>query len=204
MVANYLHFKPSSRISIGVYEAVVFSRNNQFEIQYLNPVTLYRTIEQFLDSPDNVLIGLNLSYIPVDGTKSYGQLMLDEFRSDQIFAGNGWWRNKIAYQLGVKHYDLFNIYRLDLQLEFNTAIPYTYSQRVADETGNVLTSYSYFNQALAHPLGANFNEIIFEITYHPSSDVKLSTRILTSNYGDSTTENIGIERVLRTIPRVLR
>ena len=201
MVAHYLDFKPSSRISIGLYEAVVFSRNNQFEIQYINPVILYKTIEQFLDSPDNVLIGLNLSYVPVDGTKLYGQLMLDEFRSDQIFAGNGWWGNKIAYQLGVKHYDLFNIDRLDLQLEYNTARPYTYSHRVTDETGNVLTSYSHFNQALAHPLGANFNEIIFEIKYQPSSDVRLSTKILKSNYGDSITENIGFDFLLNNETR---
>ena len=202
MVAHYLNFKASPRFSIGIFETVVFSRNNQFEWQYLNPVILYRSIEQFLDSPDNVLIGLNASYIPINGTKLYGQLLVDEFRTDQVFAGNGWWANKVAYQLGLKHFDLLGINTLDLQIEYNTARPFTYSHRVADANGNVLTSFSHFNQALAHPLGANFSEFIVLMKYQPHPAVTIDGRFIRTSYGDDLNNNIGFDFLLNNDSRL--
>ncbi|MDX1666691.1 MAG: hypothetical protein R3350_05665, partial [Saprospiraceae bacterium] len=57
MAAHYLGLDILPNLSIGIYEAVIFSRNNQFELQYLVPFMLYRTIEQAVGSPDNVLLG---------------------------------------------------------------------------------------------------------------------------------------------------
>ena len=202
MVAHYLDFKASPRFSIGIFESVVFSRNNQFEWQYLNPVILYRSIEQFLDSPDNVLIGLNASYIPINGTKLYGQLLVDEFRTDQVFAGNGWWANKVAYQVGLKHFDLLGINTLDLQIEYNTARPFTYSHNVADANGNVLTSFSHFNQALAHPLGANFSEFIVLMKYQPHPSLTIDGRFIRTSYGDDLNNNIGFDFLLNNDSRL--
>jgi len=201
MVAHYLDFKASPRFSIGIFETVLFSRNEQFEWQYLNPVILYRSIEQFLDSPDNVLIGLNASYIPINGAKLYGQLLVDEFRTDQVFAGNGWWANKVAYQVGLKHFDLLGINTLDLQIEYNTARPFTYSHRVADTNGNVLTSFSHFNQALAHPLGANFKELIVLLKYQPLPALTLDARFIRTTYGDDLNNNIGFDFLLNNDSR---
>ena len=45
------------RINIGLFESIVFSRPNHFELQYLNPVIFYRTVEQMVGSPDNAMIG---------------------------------------------------------------------------------------------------------------------------------------------------
>ncbi len=47
MAAHFLDFKINKNVSIGLFESVVFSRNNQFELQYLNPIILYRTVEAF-------------------------------------------------------------------------------------------------------------------------------------------------------------
>ena len=48
---------------------------------------------------------------------------------------------------------------LDLQAEWNRARPYTYSHY--DENAN----YSHYKQPIAHPLGANFNEVILSMSY---------------------------------------
>ena len=40
-------------------------------------------------------------------------------------------------------------------IEYNQVQPYTYGHRT------VLQNYSHLNQALAHPMGANFRELIF-------------------------------------------
>ncbi len=184
MASHYLNYQVTDRLSIGLYESVIFSRENNFEFQYLNPVILYRTVEQFLDSPDNALLGLNLKWIPKLKYQLYGQLMIDELRTDQIFSGRGWWGNKLGYQLGFKKFDLFSIDNLDLQLEINSARPYTYGHRDNDITKRPATSYTHFNQPLAHPYGANFREFIFQLKYQASERLSFSGLLLNSNYGD--------------------
>ena len=69
-------------------------------------------------------------------------------------AGKGWWANKQAFQLGFKCFNLFTVKRLYVTGEFNYARPYTYQRR------STLTNYAHYNQPLAHPLGANFYEIL--------------------------------------------
>ena len=65
MAAHYLSLQVSPKLSFGLFESVIFSRDQGFELQYLNPVIFYRTVERLLDSPDNVLLGLNINYTPV-------------------------------------------------------------------------------------------------------------------------------------------
>lgn len=88
----------------------------------------------------------------------YSQLMLDEFKLSEIKAGNGWYANKQAFQLGLKSYNL-PIPNLDLLTEFNYVRPFTYSHRTT------FTNYAHFNQALAHPLGSNFYESVSIANY---------------------------------------
>ncbi|MBL7747475.1 MAG: hypothetical protein JNM19_08635, partial [Chitinophagaceae bacterium] len=86
----------------------------------------------------------------------------DEFNLTEIKAGNGWWANKFSMQLGAKYIDAFGISNLDLQLEHNRARPFTYSHN--DSVAN----YTHYNQPLAHPLGANFSEVIGIARYQPA------------------------------------
>ena len=70
-----------------------------------------------------------------------------------------YWANKYGIQLGGKIYDAFKIDNLSLQAEWNFVRPYTYSHKVSAE------NYGHFQQALAHPLGANFSEYLFFADY---------------------------------------
>ena len=191
MASHYLNYQVSDKLSFGLFESVIFSRENHFEFQYLNPVILYRTVEQFLDSPDNALLGLNMKWIPKNNYQLYGQVMIDELKTSQAFSGSGWWGNKIGFQLGIKKFDLFGVSNLDLQLEHNSARPYTYAHRDEDSTVRPVTSYSHYNQPLAHPYGANFRETIVKLKYRPMSKLYLQGLFLHSNYGTSLSENIG-------------
>ena len=190
-VAHYLDLQVNRKLSIGIFESVVFSRENNFELQYLNPVIFYRSVEQFLDSPDNALFGLNIQYIPKSKWEIYGQLMLDELKTSELFSGDGWWGNKVAYQLGIKKFDLFNVPNLDVQIEHNTARPYTYAHRSQETDSKPITSYSHFNQPLAHPYGANFRETLITLKYRPHKKIYIDGLLLLSEYGDSETQNVG-------------
>ena len=179
MAAHHLSFNITPNLNVGFFETVIFSRNNQFELQYLNPVILYRTIEQATGSADNVLIGLDAKWNFLKHFQLYGQLMLDEFVFSELITDNqGWWGNKYAIQAGLKYIDAFGIDHLDLQAEYNFARPYTYTHR--DSSAH----YSHFDQPLAHPLGANFKEVIVKLRYVPVHKLVFEGRLISANFGE--------------------
>jgi hypothetical protein len=145
--------------------------DNTFDPSYLNPVIFYRAIEQQYGSSDNALLGMDFKWNVFKGVSIYGQAVLDEFVLDEIMAGNGWWANKYALQGGLKYIDALGVSNLDLQLETNVVRPYTYSH--STQYG----SYSNYRQSLAHPLGANFNEMIGIIRYQPWPRLNLMAKV---------------------------
>ena len=180
MASHYLDYNVTPNLSIGFFETVVFQRNNQFELQYFNPVILYRTVEQMLGSADNILLGLNGNWNLMNRFQFYGQFILDEFKFDELITNNrGWWANKYGYQAGVKYIDAFGIDQLDLQLETNTVRPYTYTH------GDSIAVYTHFNQPLAHPVGANFREFIGIVRYQPIKNLFLELKAINIKGGES-------------------
>ncbi len=162
MAFHQLSMRITPRLNLGLFETIIFNRdtvNNYFDINYLNPIIFYRSVEQQLGSPDNAVIGMNFRGILWKHFSVYGQFVLDEFLLKEVRAGNGWWSNKYAMQLGVKYIDAFHVPQLDMQAELNLIRPYTY----AHESG--YTNMSHYRQPLAHPLGANLNEFIFILRY---------------------------------------
>jgi hypothetical protein len=162
---HYLDWNVSNRLSVGFFQAVTWSDaevegKRGFDFNYVHPFVFLRPLETgHVLSPDKMRLGLNAKYEVLNNTALYGQFMLDEFVSGEFFKGNGFWKNKWAMQLGLKGSDLFKVQRLNYLLEFNTARPYTYAHF------NRLSNYSNYNQALAHPLGANFREGLAILNY---------------------------------------
>ena len=186
LAAHYLDFQINHRISVGFYEAIVFQRQNQFELQYLNPVIFYRSVEQLVGSPDNALLGVNAHWDVARGTRLYGQFILDEFKLRFLISPDpgeeGWWANKYALQIGVKHHGYLADRPLMLQAEYNRARPYVYSHRT-----DVGASYTHSNQYLAHPLGSNFGELLLRAQYRPGVRWFLEGRALFIGGGDNPT-----------------
>jgi hypothetical protein len=161
-VMHHLDIAVTKWLNVGLFEGVVFGRKDRFDLGYLNPVIFYRSLELQNGSFDNSVAGLDVKANIAHRFQVYGQLLLDEFKLSEIRAGNGWWGNKFGVQLGAKYIDAFNIKNLDLQIEHNRVRPFTYSHR--DSTAN----YTHYNQPLAHPLMANFSEIIGIARYQPA------------------------------------
>lgn len=159
---HHLDVNVNKWLNIGLFEGVIFGRQNKFDFGYLNPIIFYRSIEQQNGSFDNSVAGLDAKANLKHGIQLYGQLLLDEFLLSEIKKNRGWWANKWAIQLGAKYIDAFGIRNLDLQLEHNRVRPFTYSH--GDSTAN----YTHYNQPLAHPLGANISEFIGIARYQPA------------------------------------
>lgn len=162
-VFHYLDWNLSKRFSLGFFDAVIWQDADSlgkrgFDMSYINPLAFLRPVERQNGSPDNAIIGFNGSY-KFDGITIYGQLLIDEFSAKHAFSGDGYWANKIGYQIGFRGYDLLGLKNFRYLTEYNSARPYTYSERSS------LTNFGHYNQPLADPLGANFREWVSLLGY---------------------------------------
>ncbi|MEP7168911.1 MAG: hypothetical protein ABI855_06025 [Bacteroidota bacterium] len=160
---HFLDLNIGRRASIGILEAIIWKsdsiRGQGYEINYLNPFIFFRPVEFSLGSADNAMIGFNAKYKISSSIVFYTQIMLDEFKMDEVRSGRGWWANKQALQGGFKIFNVFGIKNLHLLSEFNYVRPYTYQHRSS------LTTYGHYNESITHPLGANFYESVSKLNY---------------------------------------
>jgi hypothetical protein len=159
---HHLSMNVTKWLNIGVFEGVIFGRKNRFDFQYLNPIIFYRHIEGTVGSPDNAVAGLDFKANIAHRAQLYGQFLLDEFVLSQIKNNPTSWVNKWGIQLGLKYIDAFGIDNLDIQLETNRVRPFTYTHN------DTISNYTHYNQPLAHPLGANFQEFMGIVRYQPA------------------------------------
>lgn len=180
------------KLNIGLFESVIFSpkdsvNNNTFDFSYLNPIIFFRAVEtQFGSSGDNVILGMDFKWLPAKRLSVYGQFVLDEFLLSEVRAGNGWWANKFAGQVGLKYIDALGISNLDVQGEINIVRPFTYSHN------SQYANYSNYLQPIAHPFGSNFREILGVVRYQPIPRVQLVGKLIIAQRGrDWSTANFG-------------
>ncbi len=158
---HFLSYDVSNYVNIGIFESILWQSkselaNKGFEFAYLNPVIFYRPVEFSKQSNKaNALMGIT-SNITISNFNIYTQFLLDDLNisrqkdSDDNFEG-GFFQNKFGYQIGLKARFPNSVFLI----EYNQVQPYTYGHRT------ILQNYSHLNQALAHPMGANFKELIF-------------------------------------------
>ncbi len=183
---HHLSINVTRWLNLGLFEGIIFGRVNHFDFEYLNPIIFLRHIEGTVGSPDNAVAGLNFKANVAKQFQFYGQLLLDELLVHEIIAHSGYWANKYGYQLGVKYIDAFNLKNLDLQLETNRVRPFTYSHN------DFVANYTHYNQMLAHPLGANFQEIVGIVKYQPAPKWNIDARAIYYFQGlDSAGQNFG-------------
>lgn len=193
---NTISLNATKWLNIAVFDAVVLGRRNGFDLNYILPITFLRAMEQQSGSPDNALLGLNVKANLAGKIQLYGSLLLDEFKTSEIRARTGWWANKYGYQLGAKYMDAFGIRNLDLQAETNRVRPFTYTH--FDSVSN----YTHYNQPLAHPLGANFQEYVLIGNYQPLRRLQLQAKLVFYKQGlDSLGFNMGSNVLVNYVNR---
>ena len=183
---HHLSMNVTKWLNVGLFEGVVFGRQDHFDFQYLNPIIFYRHIEGTVGSPDNALAGLDFKANVAHRLQFYGQFLLDEFILKEVKNNPTSWVNKFGIQAGVKYIDAFGIKNMDLQFETNRVRPFTYSHN------DTIANYTHYNQPLAHPLGANFQEFIGILDYQPANKWHIYARAIYYNQGlDSAGINFG-------------
>ena len=168
---NYLSYKVLDNLEIGLAEVTVWKQfddstgTEPFNYQSINPIPGLNTlVNGFASDSQNSLLGLNVAWHPSLKLSIYGQAVLDNPEKD-----------KYAFQLGAKYRKIFN--RIDLNLEYNHVEPFTYSSQKS------LQSFTHNNQALTHPMGAGFDEYLFEATYY-FNRVLFTAEVIYADYSD--------------------
>ena len=176
---HYLKFNFTPNIHIGLFEGVIYNGSLGLQPALLNPIIFYRSIEGFANREGNAMLGADLRINLFKRFSLYGQVMLDEFKFDEVFGDPpGWWANKFGAQAGAKYFNMLGIENLDGVLEANVVRPYTYGHR------KKITSYTHFNQPLAHPLGANFKEVIAGLNYYIKDKWQVEAHAMRMSYGE--------------------
>ncbi len=182
---HHLSLNVSKNFNIGLFETIIYNRDStgvdpRIELNYLNPVVFYKSVENGLNSVDKSVIGLNFKYNFLRQFSLYGQVVLTEFVFNELVSRSGWMHNKYGAQIGLKSIDVAGVKNLDIQTEFNLARPFLYASY------NTYQSFSNFNQNLAHPLGANFYEFVGIMRYQTLKRLYLTGKFIFATYGNDT------------------
>lgn len=150
------HFNENG--NFGIFESVIWPDQNRFHQKDINwsllsPIIFLHGRHSPSGTDNYSLSGLNAKYQILPRTFLYGQ-----FAVSNMFRNSGWLGCN-ALQIGVRSSNLFGISNFNFLAEFNQVQPYMYAG--ADSGIN----YTHFNQPLADPLGASFQEGISVMTY---------------------------------------
>ena len=124
-------------------------------------------------------MGANVKFKVNNNVSIYGQAVLDDLKFSELKKANGYWGNKYGGQIGVKAYNLFKVYGLSAQAEYNVVRPFTYTHF---DSAN---AHTHMNEPLAHPLGANFQEAIGIVRYKYKRH-KFTLKVVWSEIGRDT------------------
>lgn len=186
---HFLNIDVCKHFQLGFFESIIWQNSTDstgykrgLDLNYLNPVIFYRPVEYSLGSPDNALIGVNAKLKITNKFYLFGQLVIDDFDVAGLKKGKGYILEKYGFQAGFRLFDILNVKNFNIHAEYNQVQPYVYAHKVP------LQNYSHYNQALAHPLGANFKEIVGTLKYS-FKDFFFEYKAVYALYGSDTTSS---------------
>lgn len=152
---KYLAFEPNEKLSLGLFEAQVYFREDSIHSEWMHPLFanplpfLNTAIFGWENRDAKSLIGLNAAWNIWDKIVVYGQFVTDDLSSQPQWGS----------QIGFKSKDFMKVQNLFIQAEYNVATNQLYAAE------NRRLAYAHFNLPLAHSLGNGFNEFIGKLHY---------------------------------------
>ncbi len=79
----------NKNLRVGFFETVVFGGpGRQVEFYYLNPIIFFHGSQLNEGANDNTFVGIDFDFIPREGLRLYGQLLIDDFQIDRKVQGD--------------------------------------------------------------------------------------------------------------------
>ncbi len=187
---HYLTWNASKRFNFSIFEAITFDGDSGKNVRgpdpaYLNPILFYQPANYNMGDPDKSNLGLAFKVKVARNEQFYGQVLIDEFKLQNVIHHTGWWANKQGVQFGFKAFNMFKVQNLSFQTEVNYVRPFTYTAR------DPLQNYSNFNQPLADPEGANFIESASFLTWYKKNFLIQASAVIYHYGGDKPNTDYG-------------
>lgn len=156
---------------IAFWENIIYS--DRFpDLAYLNPLSFMKSLEHALHDRDNSLMGMDLTFRPIDGIQVKGSFLLDDIIFENI--GKNFWSNKFAWNLGVMATLPFSA---NVALEYTLVKPYTFSHF------NVQNSVTNDGRLLGSTLQPNTDELSLMTTFFYGQRYPIELDISFSRHG---------------------
>lgn len=158
---QYLSWNPTKRIQVGLFQGLIWRASdnkniNHINILFANPILFGNLPAYGLRDTNNIVLGSTIKINVFKSLFVYGQYLLDDVAEKNI---KGAISNKQGFQAGICYYDIMKIKNMHVQMEYNQVRPYTFAHKKTSQ------NYTHYNQALSHPLGANFKEFVGIFNY---------------------------------------
>jgi hypothetical protein len=137
-----------------IWETMIYNGRG-VELAYLNPFSFLKTVGDYQRDRDNSALGVDVTVRVLPGVQFKGTFLLDDADFGKL--GQGWWQNKIAWNLGLMLSPVQSPF--DASLEYTLASPYAYTHF---DRQNALTQDGYL---FAGKLQPNSDELSAQLRY---------------------------------------
>ena len=152
----------TNNFTISITELAIYGNRN-IDLDYLNPVHWYWSVEHNTGDRDNILIGIDYSWRIKPNIRFYQTMLLDEVTWSKIF--KPWWGNKFIFQSGLHFVPTNNPSIPDIRIEYTLSRPWIYSHK------DSINTFSSANQPLGYPFGPSSDLISISSNFYPSSNI---------------------------------
>lgn len=156
---------------IGFWESIVYSKRD-IDMEYLNPLSFFKSLEHALRDRDNSMMGLDLTARPFKNVELKGSFILDDIIFGEI--GKDFWSNKYAWNFGAWYASDF---AMDFGLEYSRIEPYTFSHF------DSLNAYTNDNRLIGTDLLPNSDELSGIVKYWWGAKYPIQFKIAYRRHG---------------------
>jgi len=184
LAAHRVQWDVTKRLQFGLFEQVYYGQR-EIELEYIPPILFFRGAEHYTRDQDNMLIGLDLRWIPVNKVSLFGVILLDELMSSEL--GTDFYTNKHGLQLGAKWIDPLWTQNSSLSFDYMAIRPYVYSHKYNINTAD------HYGIALASPGLPNSETIALDLRKRFKRELEVGLNYRRLRHGANTREgkNIG-------------
>lgn len=156
-----------------LWEGIIYSKRN-VDLNYLNPLSFYKSLEHSLRDRDNSMIGFDFAVRPLSGLELKGGFILDDIIFGEI--GKNFWGNKTAWNVGAWYVPQMPI---DFGFEYSRIEPYTFTHF------DYLNNYSNDDKLINFQMQPNSDQFATVVRFWWGQKLPASLKLSYTRHGEN-------------------
>jgi len=164
-------------LTVALDETIIFA--DRFEMNYLNPFTIYLISYQMAEygreggygyKSDNLLIGGDFNIRIVPNIELYGELIMDDYYHSKrgLLHDIRGWDSKFGFLLGAYYIDPFTIENSNFRIEYAFVNQYAYTHE------SRVNAYTNRERVIGHHIGPDADDFWIELEYWLTDKIPIS------------------------------